>query len=733
MVRLLLTYCLILLTSFIDVNGQSISIEIRLNGTQIIPGATKTAKVCPSSTFNLQANNTSLTPPSGVPIYEWRNLDNATTQNAQSINTTYVGRWVAKISYFNSSTSTWNSAEDTITITLHTPATFNMLNGNGGTITATNFYACSSRDTTVSSTGGFTDYKWYKANLSNLIASTQSLTVTSSVLASSEGVVTFIVTAKDTNGCNVSAQKSFRRDVSIGFTLGNDTSVCNGNSVTIKPTTTTSNPLPAAGSSPIFKYTWSTGATNVDDITVTTAGTYRLTIQNLGTGCAFRDDKIINTSPAPNVTITADTSICFGTSLPITTSVSGSGPYTYQWSPATGVSNINSSNPVITPTTVGINTYTVTIKDPLLCAVNKTININQLAPGSSPYFTLSAGKDSTICNGSSIQLLAQTVNTYPTSYTYAWSGPSGLSSTTGSSTNFTPTAVGINTITLTATDSRGCVNSTTVDINLLSRIRVTPNFIDTVACASSNVQMIVFASGGLTGSLGYTYTWSPIGNTTPSDNTYIVPIGINETTYTVTASDSIGCSGDTTIHTEGYGPALRVSGAPDTIGFNNNPMVLTAYTSPTFTVNWYDSFGGALLGTGINHTMLGDGKVFAKVYDPIKDCYNSDTVNVRFFTANPYLVFVPNVFSPQASQDDNRVLKVFGFMIKEEDFKFIVYNQWGQVVYQTSSFTEANQGWSGEIKNNGFDQSIAVYTYIVKGKYYDGTEFDLKGTSTMLH
>jgi hypothetical protein len=716
-----------------DVNGQPIVVGIRLNGTQVIPGVTKTAKVCPSSTFNLQANNTSLTPPSGVPIYEWRNLDNATTQNAQSINTTFVGRWVAKISYFNSITGTWNSAEDTITITLHTPATFNMLNGSGGPITATNFYACSNRDTTVSSTGGFTDYKWYKANLSNLIASTQSLTVSTSVLASTEGVVTFIVTAKDPNGCNVSAQKSFRRDVSIGFTLGNDTTVCNGNSVTIIPISTTNNPLPPAGSSPIFKYTWSTGATNVDWITVNAAGTYRLTIQNLGTGCAFRDDKAVLFSPAPAVTMTPDTAICYGTNIQVTTSVSGAGPYTYVWSPSSGVSNINISNPVITPTTVGINSYTVTIKDAIQCTVSRILNIHQHPPGSSPYFTLSAGKDTIICNGASVRLDALIVDTYPTTYNYVWSGAPGLSTTTGSSTTYTPTTEGISTITLTATDGRGCVNSTSVDVNQLSRIKVTPNFIDTVACASSNVQMIVFANGGLTGSTGYTYTWIPIGNTNPSNNTYIVPVGMAETTYTVSARDSIGCIGDTTIHTMGYGPAIRVSGAPDTIGFNNNPMVLTAYTDPNFTVNWYDTFGGNLLASGFTHTLFTDGKVYAKVYDPIKDCYNSDTVNVTFFTANPYLVFVPNVFSPEASQEDNKVLKVFGFMIQENDFKFIVYNQWGQVVFQTSSFTEANKGWSGEINNNGNEQSIAVYTYIVKGKYYDGTEFDLKGTSTMLH
>lgn len=713
--------------------AQPIIVGIRLNGTQVIPGITKSARVCPGSTFNLQAVNVSTSPPGGIPIYEWRNLDNGTTQNAQSINTTAIGRWVARISYFNNTSGTWSSVQDTLTLTFFTPASFSILNGAGNPITATNFYACSNRDTTVSATAGFTDYKWFKANLSNQIATGPSLTLTTAVLSSSEGVVTFIVTARDPNGCNVSAQKSFRRDNSVGFTLGNDTTVCLGSPVTIQPRSTTTNPLPPAGSSPLFRYSWSTGVLNVGSIIVTTAGNYSLTIQNLGTGCTFIDTKTISTNPIPSIQVSPDTSICFGTSTTVSAVATGVGPFSYSWNPTTGVSNPLSSTTSVTPTIVGMTTYTVTVRDGINCTTSATVDVTQLAAGISPYFTLSAGSDTSICHDASVRLRATTVSTYSTTYSYVWSPSTGLSSTTGSSPMFTPPLTGFNTVNVTATDLRGCQNTASVQINRLSRIVVNPNFIDSVACASNNVQMIVFATGGLTGSTGYQYQWSPIGQTSPSGNTYIVPVGIDETVYTITAMDSIGCMGDTTIRLEGYGPELNVSGAPDTIGFNNQAMVLTAYTSPSFTVNWFDALGGFPLGTGTTLTLTSDAKVYARVYDPVKDCFNSDTVRVTFFAANPLIVFVPNVFSPQATEVDNRKLKVFGFMIKDEDFSFIVYNQWGQVVYQANTFTEANQGWSGDIKGNTQDQSVAVYTYILKGKYYDGSTFDVKGTSTMLH
>ncbi|MBX2893854.1 MAG: autotransporter-associated beta strand repeat-containing protein [Cyclobacteriaceae bacterium] len=53
--------------------------------------------------------------------------------------------------------------------------------------------------------------------------------------------------------------------------------------------------------------------------------------------------------------------ICVGGSVALNTSTTGDGPFTYSWSPATGLSATNIANPVASPVTT--ETYTVTIRD----------------------------------------------------------------------------------------------------------------------------------------------------------------------------------------------------------------------------------------------------------------------------------------------------------------------------------------------------------------------------------
>src|SRR5690606_2947890 len=69
----------------------------------------------------------------------------------------------------------------------------------------------------------------------------------------------------------------------------------------------------------------------------------------------------------PLVNAGADSSICIGSSITLggapTGSTTSPGPYTYTWSPATGLSNPSDPNPIYTPSALGSVTYTVTFDD----------------------------------------------------------------------------------------------------------------------------------------------------------------------------------------------------------------------------------------------------------------------------------------------------------------------------------------------------------------------------------
>lgn len=97
------------------------------------------------------------------------------------------------------------------------------------------------------------------------------------------------------------------------------------------------------------------------------------------------------------------------------------------------------------------------------------------------------------------------------------------------------------------------------------------------------------------------------------------------------------------------------------------------------------------------------------------------------------IIFVPNVFSPLETDEDNQRLKIYGTDLSEDNFLFEVYNRWGEVVYSTNSLSEAQtMGWNGSKNNSGDYLSGGTYTYKVEGQYTNGSPFNLIGSATLL-
>ncbi len=92
------------------------------------------------------------------------------------------------------------------------------------------------------------------------------------------------------------------------------------------------------------------------------------------------------------------------------------------------------------------------------------------------------------------------------------------------------------------------------------------------------------------------------------------------------------------------------------------------------------------------------------------------------------LYYIPEAFSPQASDSKNQTFKIFGEGISEDGFDLQIYNRYGVIVYSTSSFAEANQnGWNGENQRTGVDEPAGVYYYTVKFQFNTGLPVQQKG------
>ncbi len=84
-------------------------------------------------------------------------------------------------------------------------------------------------------------------------------------------------------------------------------------------------------------------------------------------------------------------------------------------------------------------------------------------------------------------------------------------------------------------------------------------------------------------------------------------------------------------------------------------------------------------------------------------------------------VFIPEAFSPVASDPINRALRVFGIGIREDNFRMVVFNRYNNVVYETTELNEATSiGWDGRLKN-GNDAPRGLYFCVVNLLRENGT------------
>ena len=87
-------------------------------------------------------------------------------------------------------------------------------------------------------------------------------------------------------------------------------------------------------------------------------------------------------------------------------------------------------------------------------------------------------------------------------------------------------------------------------------------------------------------------------------------------------------------------------------------------------------------------------------------------------------VDVPNAFTPLSSDINNKVF-VKGFGITK--LQFIIWNRWGQKVFETN---DVNIGWDGKLK--GVVQPMDVYAYTLSVEFSDGKKATKKGDITLI-
>ena len=234
------------------------------------------------------------------------------------------------------------------------------------------------------------------------------------------------------------------------------------------------------------------------------SGNYTITITvTNGAGCQSVSQQNVNVNPLPSINLTDD-AICIGENANI---VGPSGFANYSWDNSEVTQSITVS-PILT------TNYTLTVIDNNGCQANDamTLTVNQLP-------IVGVGPDQTICEGTSANLSATGGSTYE------WN-PGAIA---GQNVQVTPSAS--TTYIVTVIDGNGCIASgqSNVIVNPMPVVSVSN---DMGVCKGEQATISVVNGTGA-------YLWTP-GNFVTNSIT-IAPLVT--TTYTVTVSDAIGCSG----------------------------------------------------------------------------------------------------------------------------------------------------------------------------------------------
>jgi gliding motility-associated-like protein len=239
-------------------------------------------------------------------------------------------------------------------------------------------------------------------------------------------------------------------------------------------------------------------------------------------GCIASDSVTIFVNPKPIITSTGDTTVCNGA----TTTLFATGGVGYSWTPSSLLSNPNIANPVTNPALTN-NKYIVTITGANNC-LSKDSFIVSVKP--LPVFSISESKS--VCLNTNVQLKASGGNYYE------WT-PANLVSNPAISN---PIALTENTTLYTALIKDTTCNydtTLTTTVTILPTPIITASKTNDVSCANRSSQLE--ATGA------EQYSWAPATSLNNPVSPSPVATPGTTTTYTVTGTNSNGCSNTSAI------------------------------------------------------------------------------------------------------------------------------------------------------------------------------------------
>ncbi len=519
----------------------------------------------------------------------------------------------------------------------------------------------------------------------------------------------YTVTVTDANNCTANKTYVITEPSELTFTNTSTSASCFGYG------DGTASILPSGGTPP-YSYLWSNNMTT-QSITNVYAGAYNVSVTDAN-GCKIQFTSTVTQPDKVVAAVTQDQTICIGQSATIHCSATGgNAPYTYSW-------NTGSSNSDITTSPTSTQSYYVTVTDSHGCTSNTgttTIKVN-------PPLNLNISLDDYyVCKGDPV-----VISMDPTGgnghYTYTLEDGTIV----GNPATYYPINANKETIKVILSDNCGTpttFDTVTVTILPLPEFTFQPDI--TNGCQPLDVHFNAISTNP-----NLQYYWN-FGDENQSSNLSDKPNPTHtfnldgKFSITLIAKTDSGCKNTLTV------PDLITVYKNPTAKFNTDKKIVSVIrpivefdniSSNGFNYYWTFGDGDSSIIKSPAHKfpLIADKEYNVKLL-VISDMGCKDSTYEKIYIKDEYTFYYPNAFTPDGD-NINDYWYIFGNGIDEKDFDLLIYDRWGEIIFET---TKPNDKWDGTIKGKE-KANAGIYTFKIYYKDKSGLSHTQTGNFTLI-
>ena len=456
---------------------------------------------------------------------------------------------------------------------------------------------------------------------------------------------------------------------------------------------------------------WNEANQTSSSITVAPTSTTYYPVSYTTTNCTTFDTVVVTVNPLPTGLLVTD-SVCQNELLHAEVMLDNLANQTFAWS-INGTNIPNASLAILDSVLVqeGIYNYSVIITSDSGCVMNyaATSLVFPLPIANFSIEVACMNQEASFADQSSVsnEFSSNTINQWEWNFP-----PSTLSNE--QNPNYTFQSFGNISVGLEVISNHGCIADTVLPVYVEPIPSVVFNSIAISGCSPVCVELVAEPEPNSDLSIS-NYVWELSNGTVLNSNQPT----FNDCFYTDDAPEIIDVS-LTIESTNGCSNSLSANGLitlyPNAIAnFSispQNPTVLdnsittNNFSSHSTSWQWFTSFNGT---SSIQHPLfevpdISNNNQIILIANNQFDC--PDTFTLIFEVKDVELIYVPNTFTPDGEQSNSVFIPVFSSNAMIRNYHFLVFNRWGEVVFETH---DAQEGWNG-IYNGNISQD-GTYTW----------------------